>query len=139
MEPLYAIGLASNIIQFIDFASRITRNDIEIHQSTSLANEDAELIVEDLDRILSGLAISTQQDGVSPKLPERKQRLENLRQRSGELTKALLAKLNKLRREKGDNKRKTLVKVFKGAFDNVDIGAIKNNWQPCSRSLSSMY
>lgn len=40
MDPLTALGLASNIVQFVDFASKLISQSHEIYQSADGALED---------------------------------------------------------------------------------------------------
>ena len=49
MDPLTALGLAANVIQFVDFASKLFSPEKEIHEvGTSKQNLDLGVIVDDL-------------------------------------------------------------------------------------------
>lgn len=58
MDPLTAIGLASNIIAFVDFSSKLVKVAAEVRRSTSgITKEigDAVTISESLESMLAGL------------------------------------------------------------------------------------
>ena|ERR1700735_2284377 len=53
MDPLTAISLASNVVQFVDFAGKIISKSYEFHKSTTGAlreHDDVELVAVDLKR-----------------------------------------------------------------------------------------
>jgi hypothetical protein len=59
MDPLSAIGLAANILQFIDFGCQLFRDTKEIHRSTQgTTNENVELrdITQSLSRLSQDLS-----------------------------------------------------------------------------------
>jgi hypothetical protein len=58
MDPLTAIGLASNIIAFVDFSSKLVKVAAEVRRSTSGVTEDigdAVTISKSLESMLAGL------------------------------------------------------------------------------------
>lgn len=57
MEPLAALGLAGNIVTFIEFAQKIVTKSIEIYQSSSNTSQN----VEDLNNQLRGFIFSVEQ------------------------------------------------------------------------------
>src|SRR4051794_32273960 len=58
MEPLSAIGLAGNIIQFVDFGAKVVSIAAEIHKSSTGSlreHEELDLVVKDLEQQCSTL------------------------------------------------------------------------------------
>ncbi|KAF9881153.1 hypothetical protein CkaCkLH20_01303 [Colletotrichum karsti] len=68
MDPLSALGLASNIISFIDFASNLVKDAANVYQSASgLPAEvhDAVIITESLESYMARLSTATLKPGLS--------------------------------------------------------------------------
>lgn len=62
MDPFSALGLASNVVQFIDFGSKLISESHEIYKSasgSSTGNMELELIHNDLNELTKGLKGST--------------------------------------------------------------------------------
>ena len=58
MDPFSALGLASNVIQFVDFGSRLLSKSQELYKSAdgvTNVNRDLETITKDLTRVCSSL------------------------------------------------------------------------------------
>lgn len=61
MEPLTALGLASNILSFVDFAIKLISESREIYRLASPSSEDnliLDIVAQDLQRLSDGLVIS---------------------------------------------------------------------------------
>jgi cob(I)alamin adenosyltransferase len=59
LDPLSAVGLASAIVQFIDFSLKLVTEGRELYEKGSLTrNDELEFIAEDLKRLAAGLAKS---------------------------------------------------------------------------------
>jgi hypothetical protein len=62
LDPLSAIGLASAIVQFVDFSSKLVLEGYELYEKGSIArNDEIQLIAEDLKGLTAGLAKSQTQ------------------------------------------------------------------------------
>ena len=48
MDPLTALGLAGNIVQFVDFSSKLLCGAYEVYSSTSGATADLDTVIKDL-------------------------------------------------------------------------------------------
>lgn len=58
LDPFSALGLASNVVQFVDFGRKLVSGAVELYQATdgtSTANAELELIIQDLGEISAGL------------------------------------------------------------------------------------
>jgi hypothetical protein len=127
MEPLPAISLASNVIQIVDFGIGLARDAIATYKSASgtiVANEATKFTALDLNYVLSRVATSIQPQGAPFVLLEHDQRRENLRQRCEGLAQELLTTLKKFRCEKGDGRRKSMVKALRGSLSDAEIKSI---------------
>lgn len=106
LGPLSALGLASNIIQFIDFGYTIISHSLEYYKSTRgtlTANEELEIIIKNLNEICERLGQPERQiDGASASKSENA--LIPLSQSCRNLAKGFLVVLDGLR-VKGSHKR----------------------------------
>jgi hypothetical protein len=139
LDPWTIIGLTGNIVQFIDFTSKIVSASIEIYQSASgatLSNQDAEFVADDLAALTMRLESSLRPRGVHLALNENEQRLEDLRCRCENVAWALLVKLEKLRgKGKGDGKVKSLGKAIRNVWSKSDVEAIEKSLGDLRREL----
>ena len=62
MDPLSAIGLASNVVQFVDFASRLISTGTEVYESVSGVT-DRTLELERIYKNLSSFSLKLQENG----------------------------------------------------------------------------
>jgi hypothetical protein len=63
LDPLTALGLASNIVQFISFAWDLVADGRELYHSadgSSVKNKDAEILAADLERVAAPLSSSAE-------------------------------------------------------------------------------
>ena len=66
MDPLSSLGLASNLLQFVDFSRKLISGGVELYRSAegaSAANVELENITEDLQELSSKLAVPKAQQG----------------------------------------------------------------------------
>ena len=59
MDPFSALGLASNVVQFMEFGTKLISASLELYNSkdgTSSPNSELGIITKDLTGICSGLA-----------------------------------------------------------------------------------
>ncbi|KAH7146154.1 hypothetical protein EDB81DRAFT_947194 [Dactylonectria macrodidyma] len=98
MDPISALGLASNIIQFIDFSSRLIKTAAEIRRSASGTTgelEDVVAIGEDLQILLRGLRTPR----MPASAPEDAQRLAILANNCGSVCMELDALVKHIKRK----------------------------------------
>lgn len=124
MDPLSAVSLASAIVQFVDFASRIVSGALEIRKSATGATRD-NVTVEDATTKLRSLnhklARGCQgQAAAGPQSP-----LEQLTQQCLALSGKLLMKMNTLKAAKGSSTFTTFRKALKAMWAKDEIDAMK--------------
>ena len=59
MDPFYALGLAGNVIQFVDFGGGLLSGSLELYKSvdgTSSTNKELEFPVKNLNELCAGLS-----------------------------------------------------------------------------------
>ena len=84
LDPLIAAGLASNILQFIDFTYKIVSGAAEIYKSSSGAAEstsDAQIVTKDLQSLIENLQHPLLAVGVPVALTKDEQSLEDIRKK----------------------------------------------------------
>ncbi|KAL2832681.1 hypothetical protein BJY01DRAFT_253789 [Aspergillus pseudoustus] len=122
MDPLSAIGLASNILQFIEFGANICRGVYEIANSaTGQTTENAHVSVwvEDLKQAVHGLSVNTH--GTSAHERELAKLAGQCRDVSVELTDIL----SKLKAKKGDRLWSSIRISLRSSFKRRDIAALR--------------
>lgn len=98
LDPLTALGLAANIVQFLSFSAGLLSQSWTIYKSSNGASDDvidAEIAVTDLLRVTEGLKPSILSPNTTA-LTAAETSLDNLRVRCHEVGKELLAILDKL-------------------------------------------
>lgn len=98
-ETLAAIGLAGNIVQFLDFSVKLLKQSHDIYRSTLGASDDivdAEIAIKDLMHATQRLRISLHPPETSSTLTAAETSLDELRQRCFETGQEFLKLLNKL-------------------------------------------
>ncbi|KAJ3575179.1 hypothetical protein NPX13_g4125 [Xylaria arbuscula] len=117
MDPLTALGVAANVVQFVDFASKLIGKSKEVYNSASGASEDTttrEIIARDIARI--GKSIVAPQ-GCSETLKE-------LIGESDRISQELLTALGKLRIKGHKTKWKTFVVAIRGVWSEDEVEAM---------------
>lgn len=122
MDPVTALGFASNIISFVDFAGKLISKGHEIYKSASGAsreNVEIETVIDDLslhvDRLKQGNTITA----VTP----RGQQLQSLASDCAILADEILQKLNKLKVDKNIKYRglRSIGKTLRAAWGTKDL------------------
>ena len=100
MDALTAIGLAANILQFIDFGIKLVSKGNQIYRSgdgTLPENHDLAVVTNDLLLIQTKLTKHLRPQGLSSCLDEDDQALEKLAVASNKLALQLLGRLNRVK------------------------------------------
>lgn len=101
MDPFTALGLASNVIQIVDFSCKLVSKGQEIYKSvdgTSVENVDTEAVANDLDLLNTNLQRSLDaSNNNNESLSKDDQSLVNLCGKCSELARELQAKLDSLK------------------------------------------
>jgi hypothetical protein len=129
LDPLTAIGLAGNIVQFVDFSFKIVSKASEIKQSADgvlTENLDLEIVTRDLVAINARLKESLQNPSVTVSLTQEQGRLDDLRERCTEVADELLDALNKLKAKGSKGRWKSLRHALKSVWDRDKIIQIQS-------------
>ena len=98
MDPLTALGLASNVIQVVDFSIRLVSKGVEIYKDGSLAeNDDAEEITQSLKGLNGKLQRSIQDSKCGGPLSEEDQSLMGLCANCESIANQLLTRLGQIK------------------------------------------
>jgi N-terminal domain on NACHT_NTPase and P-loop NTPases len=123
-DPFTAIGLASSIVQFIDFSFKIVSKASEIKQSADgvlSENFDLEIVTKDLVVINARLKDSLQPPKVAIVLIQEQRRIYDLRERCNEVAEELLNALDKLKAKGSQGRWKSLRQALKSVWDRDKI------------------
>jgi hypothetical protein len=122
LDPFTAIGLAGNIVQFVDFSIKIVSKASEIKQSTDgvlRENWDLEIVTKGLIAINARLKDSVHSPGIA--LTQEHHRLDDLRERCTEVAGELLDALNELKARGSKSRWKSLRHALKSVWDRDTI------------------
>jgi hypothetical protein len=119
MDPLSALGVAGNIIQFVTFASGLFSKTVEIYHSTGGLSKEAlnlEMVYTKLQDLSSGLESSTSLPGVDGGLGNEVAALRELSKASKADCELLLGVICKLRVQ---DRRKKAWQSFRAALQAI--------------------
>jgi hypothetical protein len=111
LDPLTALGLAGNVIQFVDFACKLFKGTRSIYKSSSgvgKENDVLETIAADLSRLVSGIVIC----------PEHSVELRSLASQAKCISTELLNALENVRVHGQKTKWKCFVAALKEAWNS---------------------
>jgi hypothetical protein len=120
MEVLAAIGLVGNIVQFVDFSSKLVSRIAELYQSTegALADDvDLEAVTNDL----ALLSVKLQSQGQTEESPA----LERLSKSCNEVATDLLTALNKVKVNGKHQKRESIWKALRRMWSRDEISKLE--------------
>jgi hypothetical protein len=123
LEGMAAFGLASNIIQFVDYSSKIVSKFREIHHSASGTTKDAidlTIINQDLEKICSNLSSG------AARAPPPPDGLADLAKKCADCTEKLLQMLSKVRAKDPRSKWQSARAALKSAWTSGDIKVIQD-------------
>jgi hypothetical protein len=127
LDPLTAIGLASAIVQFVDFSSRLVSETKELYHSTegnSTQNEELHAVTEDLRELCKTLSsVQGRAPGVEPSTDELA--LLELSGSCNFVADELIAVLEKLRVKSAHEKWGSFKIALKGAMKKEKIESIR--------------
>ena len=123
MDPFSALGLAGNVIQFVDFGGRLLSGSLELYKSvdgTSSTNKELEFLVKSLNELCAGLSRPEhridQQQASAPELA-----LLPLARSCTELGEELLSVLNALKVEGRFKKWESVRQALRSAGKEKEI------------------
>jgi hypothetical protein len=125
MDPISALGLASNIIQIVDFAARIISRSYEIYNSTDGQLQD-HAILDDAAQNLSELYADLQRSANinTRKLDAADKQLLSLKKESEAITKELRKALDKARLKSGPQKWRSIFQALKSVWTEKEISRL---------------
>jgi len=131
MEPVSAIGLAGNILQFVEFGIRVVSKGYKIYRSVDgclVENLDLEIVTSDL--VLLQKKIQTSKPHIIVnEVEDDDQNLRALTQRCSDLADELLEKLNKAKAQGRFRKWKSLRQAIKSVWSKKDVDEMANRLQ----------
>lgn len=123
LDPLTALGLAGNIVQFVDFGVKVLKDAHEIYTSTTGAIEDnkvRESITSEMKTIVSKLSVPR-----SSSQSEEEKALCRLAAECEKVSKEILELLDKLKPKKPGSKFQSLKAALKTKIKEEDIAALE--------------
>jgi len=139
-DPLTCIGLAGNIVQFLDFSIKIVAEGYQIYDSatgTAKINEDAEFVASDLVSITERLGDSLKPPGIITVLNQNEQRLDDLSLKCAQIAQELIEKLEKLRIKGKKTFWKGLGKALRRAWSKDEIDRIQSRLENLREELET--
>jgi hypothetical protein len=133
MDPLAAIGLASAIVQFVDYSTKIIHGAREIYESTSgmtQENRSLESIVSKMKELTSKLLPSTG----SPR-SEEEEALCRVAAECNILSDQILELLGKLKPKNGKSKRQSALAAFKNKLREREKLELEKRLTNCRSQL----
>jgi hypothetical protein len=124
MEAVAAVGLAGNIIQFIDFAAKVVTKGHRIYQSAdgSLSEyNDLQLITSDLLVLQTKLERSQEQDSTPTSCNEDDEAIQKLAAASTKLAQQLLKRLNAVKAQGRFRRWKSLRQAVKHVCSKAEV------------------
>lgn len=100
MEPLSALAVATSIVQFIDFSSKIVSGSRELYKSSNgLSSDHTDLLVitTNLSKLSESFSRPVQSSSSAPQIDQ----LRELSQNANQVARELIATLDGIRLEKG--------------------------------------
>lgn len=138
LDPFTAIGLASAIVQFVDFGSRLIIKGHEIHSNGALQeNIDLKVITADLHALTDRIVLVPSHTSTKPTSEE--QALQRLAMICRDISQQLLNILTSLEVQKQGNFRswKSLQASVRAAFKAKDIEKLQNKLHRLTEQLNS--
>jgi hypothetical protein len=134
LDPLTALSVAGNIVQFIDFSTKLVAKGAELYNSAygaSIGHAELEVIVNDLQELNSRLQPSPlTPDTVKNTWTAEDTALHKLTEQCSTVARELLQALNKLKVEGTSNRRwKSVRQALKGLIKKAEVDAIVQRLQ----------
>jgi hypothetical protein len=123
LDPLTAISLAGNVVQFVDFSSKViskTRELIKSSHGTTQEAYNAEIVIRDLLRLSEQLKDGLQAVSAGP-LPDEDETLKELCSGCIDLSGTMIRRLEKLKLGEGAGKRRAFLHALKGVWSQKEL------------------
>lgn len=147
MDPLTALSLAGNILQFVEFGARLISDCRELYKSktgTLTANEELELVTLDLRALVRKLRNSFPSIGsdslshLAEDHSEKQKPFKTICDKAAKVAEELVARLERLKL-KGSEKRKwkSFEQALKGAWSNVEVMSLNKRLSTLKEALET--
>ena len=143
MDPISALGIAGNIVQFVDFGIRVVSKSCHIYRSADgrLSEDlDLEVVTSDLlvlqSRLQMPLQCSTANAGTESQIIDDAQALQALCEACAKLSVNLLEKLNMAKAQGRYRKWKSLRQALKSVWSKEDVNNMRRNLEEFQNQLS---
>jgi molecular chaperone GrpE (heat shock protein) len=123
LDPLTAISLAGNIVQFVDFTAKVISKTRELARSTHGTTQEAynaEIVIRDLLKLSEQLKDGARAASAVPQTDDDKV-LEELCNGCISLSERMLKRLEKLKLGEGAGKRRAFLNALKGVWSQKEL------------------
>lgn len=135
LDPITALSVAGNIVQFIDFSAKIITASVQLHMSehdTLKVNEVLEVVTSDLVKLTTKLH---RLDGVSGPISDDDQALIDLCASCNTVADELLSRLTSLKVKGQRTKWKTLRQAIRTVWTEEELSALGRQLIALQRSI----
>ena len=132
MDPLSAVSLAGNILQFVEVGIRVVSKGHKIYRSVDgclMENLDLEIVTSDLLVLQKKIQTSKLCEPVTGTEMDQSQALQTLAERCSDLAEELLEKLNKAKAQGRFRKWKSLRQALKSVWSQKEVDGMANRLQ----------
>lgn len=138
MEPLAAVSLAGNVLQFVEFTKHLVSDTIEIHRSVSGSTSE-HLEAEGIARRLRSFAkqLAPPEPSGSLELSQDDIDLQTISTQSLEISEQVLAVVEGLKIIPGESTLESFYKALKGAWGKDELQSLQNRLHRLSQELSN--
>lgn len=134
MDPITAVGLVANIVQFVELGSKVLGIAKEIHQSSSGVTQDNKR-TEDIVREMEGLSSKLADPAVQPKT-EDERALQFLASECCRLSEQITTLLKKIIPTDPKSKRQAVLSSMKNVMYEREKAALEEKLAHCRSQLS---
>ncbi|OTA67753.1 hypothetical protein K449DRAFT_429845 [Hypoxylon sp. EC38] len=143
METLVALGLAANVVQFVDFAAKLISISNELrNNAASSENRDHQVLTTHLETLAQSISDSVKAiSQASTTASREEQALQPVADKCCELAKSLLIKLDacSIQPNQGNNRTKRVKTAFKAIWNKKEIEDISNRLEHFKNELILYY
>jgi hypothetical protein len=128
MDPFSALSVATSVVQFVDFGSKLVSRAIEIHQSHENIPDD----LADASKLSEKMSVVSEQlEGSMNTIPRRtlephEQELLDMCKQCQDISQQLISVINKLKRSANSNKWDSLRTAFRSIMSQPKILALQS-------------
>lgn len=140
LDPMTALSLAGNIIQFVDFSTKLVAKGHELYNSAdgaSVGNAELEAIAKDLQELHERLRSSQADPSSTIQVPDSEIALRKLSDQCSGVAEELVDTLEKLKVQGTANRRwKSFRQALKGLMKKEEVDAMAKRLQDFGEELN---